>query len=356
MGRNRSINEQLEKIWGIEGLPTTLPEAYIPRPSGFIVAEPKPIYWRGEWQLYYVRKVGLTTHEAGEALARQLGATSYAYYGLKDKDAIAYQHIGVLNPRTTPYRVSLMGGRLLALLVAKNASKPVLGLHGWNSFYIRVRLTASGSHQTSNYKVKRFFPNYYGPQRFGLCSPNSHILGYYLLKGETETLRREVKKLYPQVRGRIPSWLRRLWIDAYRAYVWNKALGEALKKRSLEEAPQATLNCPRVAGVVRVPALPLPALKRRGPSWWEEIVDSILDRHGIPREALASYRPALRPAFSYACTLYILFAKDPEIQTLAFTLPRGSYATIFLRSLFRIDWARDCREVRLPEIPYEYIG
>ena len=338
------VDRLLEKLWGIDAWLPKGPRgvARVPRPWGFLVAEPRPLAWRGEWILYYVRKVGLSTVAAARMLAGALGARSYGFYGLKDTDAVAFQHIGLLGPSRAPRRVELAGGRLVGWLVGVRVSRPQPGLHGWNSFRVVLEPLAGGLECGG----LEWFPNYFGPQRFGVCRPNSHLLGLYIARGDWKALERELRERYPLEAGpprpRLGRFERRIALEALQAYIWNRALSIAVADGLVEEAgpPWATLSCPLVAGRIRAPAASLPSPRRRGPGWWEELVDHVLGELGLPRGSLRGLEPRMRPLLSRPCTGSC--KRRDERLWYVFTLPRGCYATVFLRQLHVIDWAWDC--------------
>jgi tRNA(Glu) U13 pseudouridine synthase TruD len=334
-----SDNLALEKYWGLEWWPPSRrPSARIPRPEGFLVAEPRPLYWKGEWTLYYVRKVNLPTETAARALARRLGAKAYSYYGLKDTNAVAFQHIALLHPRWKPEHI-VVSSSLEAWLISENVSKPVKGFQGWNAF--RIILVGD----ELDCRKPGPFPNYYGPQRFGVCNVGSHEIGILLATGRV----REAERL---LGGRLDTFTREISLQALQSYVWNKALSRALKESwpRVNTPRSGLLSCPRHATNWRMPLLPLPSPVRAGPEWWERLVDDVLSSLGLGRDHLKGLRPRWRPALAVACTSYCFKKEDGEIRY--FTLPRGVYATVFLRSFYRIDWLEECGSRVHPKLTY----
>ncbi len=325
---------RMERSWGIT---EWLHEwerrlATIPRPHGFLVAEPRPILWRGEWTLYYARKVGVSTERAARAIARILGAKKYSYYGLKDANAIAYQHIALLRPERRPPHVEL-GDWLEAWLVADRVSKPERGLHVWNAF--RIILEPKGGSLACRHGYP--FPNYYGPQRFGVCTAQTHEIGALIARGQLA----EAERLQ---RGKLGDFERRIALEALQAAAWNRALARAVREGLIGRSSRtALLSCPRVAGEIRVPALPLPSPERRGPEWWEDMVDEALRSLGVDRRHLKGLKPRLRPAIAQPCTSKCEMRGESAVHV--FTLPRGVYATIYLREAYLIDWAAECRNI-----------
>ena len=299
----------------------------IPRPTGFLVAEPRPVLWSGEWTLYYVRKISIPTHTTGRMLAKALGARSFAYYGLKDANAVAFQHIAVLMPLARPNHVRV-GKKLEAWLVANGVAKPVPGLHAWNSFRIVVEPYSPDVPCRSGYT----FPNYYGPQRFGTCKPTSHLVGLHL-----------ARELSGQAPGRVHGFSRRISLGALQAFTWNRALSLLLAEQEpgLDTGISVGISCPRHARQQRAPALPLPGRRRLGPRRWDDVIDLVLDEMGLSRRNLVGMKQHPRPAILRPCISRCERAGDRLVHL--FVLPRGAYATVYLREAYLVDWLSECR-------------
>ena len=137
---------------------------------------------------------------------------------------------------------------------------------------------------------------------------------------------------------------RRIALEALQAAAWNRALARAVREGLVGLSDRtALLSCPRIAGEVRAPALPLPSPVRSGPEWWEDLVDEALKSLGAERRSLRGLKPRLRPAIARPCTSRC--ARRGESTVHVFTLPRGVYATIYLRESYLIDWAAECRSI-----------
>ncbi|MEB3759222.1 MAG: tRNA pseudouridine(13) synthase TruD [Desulfurococcales archaeon] len=354
------INRVLECLWGIADhnrLPTR-PNAYIPRPEGFIVVEPRPLEIQGDYSLYLVKKKNLTTLQATGLLKSMLGARKVTVSGLKDKEAIAYQYMYVLDPQRTPRKLHAIGRYLEAWLVKTNISEPWKGSHYYNIFRILIRLNKQDIEPSvSQINAIRYFPNYFGPQRFGTCKPDSHISGFLMLRREHDYAYRIE---YPERtgRGRIPDKIVKFMVQAYQSYLWNRALSSLVKTYSIEYIIEnkddigdrvIRLYCPQ--SKIRVPAGVLPSgnISLRE-SLWSQILGKILDQEQAwdLLEEMKKYGVSggIRPILSRPCRSTIKYNNENNVIAI-FSLPRGSYATVYLRELFDLDWVKQCKEVRL---------
>ena len=164
------------------------------RPEDFFVQE-VPLYepsGEGEHVYAEIQKVGLTTFDAINRIARFLDIASrdIGYAGLKDARAITRQVLSI--PGTTPEII--MGLKLPDLTIqwaARHVNKLRLGHLAGNRFAVKVRDVTP----TDVVKLKpivdvlhrRGVPNYFGEQRFGRRGNNDQ-LGAALLAGDNVKL------------------------------------------------------------------------------------------------------------------------------------------------------------------------
>ncbi|MEB3845357.1 MAG: tRNA pseudouridine(13) synthase TruD [Desulfurococcales archaeon] len=337
-------------------LPENLPRAWIPRPHGFLVVERPPIPVRGDRALYLVRKTGLTSVQAGSLLMKALGASLFELQGLKDRHAVAYQYVTLRNPSRTPPHLTI-GERLEAWLIRRNVQPLKPGLHGLNFF--KIKLEFAPPRPNPPQIEPRPFLNYIGPQRFGVCKPDSHLQGLALTQLSLEELAiletsgctiPPSKQYSPGNRARRTPWApgrnrSRLLAEALQAYLFNRALAEAAEQGGGDPgwAAERLVRLPCPSGVtVKVPAGRLPGpWADRGDTGWARLVAGIATREGIPLQALpGGERPPLRAFQALPCRLWYRDSEDAMV--LGFTLPRGVYATVYLRHIVRLDWEREC--------------
>jgi tRNA pseudouridine13 synthase len=347
----------LEYLYGVDPdlLPSS-PEAVIPFPYGFRVVEVGRREWfsRGGSYIYFVRRVGMSSSAAASTLARLSGCSSPGLAGLKDACSVAYQYVSVRCSRRPPELVEAF--RLKAWLAGRGVRLSP-GNHGGNMFRVYFESSSADS-VCSRLEGLSHAPGFYGPQRFGVERPNSHIYALHALKGDLGGLVSEAVYRYPSETRTCPGWYEarlvsepwlharivpRVVLEALQSYLFNAALSEALRRGlspwSLAEAG-TTLPCPG-RGEVRVPAARLPHERlTRSRSVWAKLVSRAAEEAGIPLEMLtyeAGLRPALRPLAYPVCRCKCRRG-GPWDGVASISLPPGAYATIVFRAAAAVDW------------------
>jgi len=355
----------LERLWGIESnafkpLMDTL--VWIERPRGFVVSEPPPLTGpNGSWAVYLVERVGLDTLRAARILAHRLGAEGYTVQGLKDSCAIAYQYMAFRRPRET--LASLTAGGLRAWLLGRRSSPLRPGGHGFNFFRLEVRLEdpALAPSLCRILCRVRWLPGFYGPQRFGIERPNTHIYGLLRLRGEYGSLIAEYATRYPlesparpgdyeskaielarldasplAARGVGPA---RIHLEALQAYIFNRTLSKALS-RGFDIHSLATsripVTCP--TGRVWAPAAYLPPRALSAGGAWAGLVKSVMVEEGLDPGLLSPLPSPRRPLAFPICRLDCRPSESGARILVA--LPSGAYATILLRAVGWVDWLK----------------
>src|SRR5687768_8308956 len=152
------------------------------RPEDFFVQE-LPLYeptGEGEHVYCEIQKIGMTTFDAVDRIARALNVSAYdiGFAGMKDAQAVTRQ---LLSIRGTT-EAAVMGLKIPNLTVqwaARHGNKLRLGHLSANRFAIKIREV----NPTDVVKLrpvldvleKRGMPNYFGEQRFGRRE-NNHLL------------------------------------------------------------------------------------------------------------------------------------------------------------------------------------
>ncbi len=230
------------------------------------------------YRLYGMVKRGLDTIHAVNIVERRLGLKAN-YLGIKDARALTMQHIsipdrGVCDEARISGRIEV---RMMGYLPYPLNSSHLLG----NRFKIKVRGAALEKcrhlAQIGEEALNMRIPNFFGYQRFGSRRPVSHLVGGALVRrGFTEAvdlllsyttseeqpsirearrrlgedslnidvedlpytmdLERLLLAAYKRYRGdpiralrAIPLRLRRILVEAYQSYLFNKTLSAALK-------------------------------------------------------------------------------------------------------------------------------
>ncbi|MEM3566482.1 MAG: tRNA pseudouridine(13) synthase TruD [Candidatus Bathyarchaeia archaeon] len=373
------------------------------------------------------------TFRALEAIAEQLNINPQRIHiaGIKDAKAITAQHIKIKDVKPEDVKnVNIKGIKIIPVgyFQAKLSSYHLLE----NFFKIIIRAishTKSIIHQRIEKIVKEIetaggVPNFFGHQRFGTIRPITHLVGKAIVKGyfrkaamlflakpypfehpESRIAREELHhtqdftkalKIFPEhlryerlmlehlvrkpndFRGafrRLPMKLRKLFPQAYQAYLFNRflsrriALGLPLNtaeigdhivrieitglpsQRLHEIASQAKLskiNSAMASGKMRL-AIPLVGYKQSLSKGVQgEIEKRILEEEGITLESFKvkgmpelSLKGGLRTALTTLKNFKVEeIAKDlanprKNMVRISFTLHRGSYATAFLRELMK---------------------
>lgn len=353
-----------------------------------------PLRSRGPYALYRVCKRERTTLEVQAELAARLGVPQRAvtFPALKDREAIAVQMAAVRG--RGPARIRGRGFEAVRVGEADRPLRPS-DLQG-NRFIVRLRelddLEIERLPVAVATLILRGFPNYFDDQRFGSWSSEAGFIGRPLLLGQAE----EVLRIYlttpmigdpPEARAfkaearawwgnwaamyeraprpsnyrsvltflkdhpvdwqgavrRIPARLRTLWVDAYRAWIWNDAL-----RRIWNSLPHYEIEIRGERFPVPLEPPPgmedlvmLPHRRAQYESPWSEAMASALREEGLTifhfrRGALLEDAPSptRRPVW---CRPRAMDLRDlwPERReaTLVFELPPGSYGTLLLKVL-----------------------
>jgi tRNA pseudouridine13 synthase len=381
-------------------------------PEDFVVEE-IPLYEpSGQGQHVYVRleKRGLSTYQVMQAIARRLGVPPVAigYAGLKDARALARQTLSI--DGVEPEQVAgleLPGVRIL--WVNRHRNKLKMGHLAGNRFSIRVRDVGADAMPVARAVLdvlsRRGVPNTFGPQRFGVRA-NSHRLGLALLRGDDEGFAHEYlghpqDEERPQVRAAraafdagdyaaaLAQWpsslaeerrvlaavvlrggdvrqapraldkkLRRLFVSAYQAYLFNRLLSERMPAiDQLLPGDVAFIHASGAAFVVENAAAEQPRADRleispSGPLFGPK---SLLAEGGPGQRerellaeaglSLAEFRlPGLK--LKGARRPYRIPLSEVEVSwddglKIGFRLPPGGYATEVLREMMKADVAED---------------
>lgn len=160
------------------------------RPEDFFVQE-IPLYepsGQGEHVYAEIQKVGMSTFDAIERIAYELGVSSrdIGYAGMKDTHAITRQVLSIWG--TTEQAVmALKIPNLTVQWAARHVNKLRLGHLAGNRFAIKIRDVDPASVVKLKPVLDRLqktgLPNYFGEQRFGRRD-NNDLLGAALIRGD----------------------------------------------------------------------------------------------------------------------------------------------------------------------------
>ncbi len=300
---------------------------FLRKPEDFVVREiVEPTFLRkfqeGKYALFLVKKRNTTTHEAVRLLA-SLGWRDIGYAGLKDKFSVSWQYMtAAAEPKA--YRT----GSVEAVPVGMS-KKLLMGKLTGNEFVITLHDCAGKENLSSVISELRSngMPNYFGLQRFGAGMEN-HIVGKHVVKREFEkaldVINRSGRR-YSSLDA-VPKGQLKFFVNAYQSWIFNEALNAYMgsnKKPYFRDAP--------VFGYKT----------RLGNSAMDRFVKDICRKERVSgsdfrlSELMLACHGSAREAFVRIAD--IDYAVGSSVK-LAFTLPKGSYATIMLREICKSDF------------------
>lgn len=349
-------------------------------PEDFIVEE-LPLYkpaGAGTHTYFAIRKRNLSTMEAINRIAQELQAPprDFGYAGLKDKNAITTQVLSVEN--IAPERILKIEQPAIEVLWAeRHTHKLRVGHLRGNRFELTLRDISHDALPLVARLMERMVtegvPNRFGTQRFGNKN-DSHLIGKALVKAEWETVVRYMladdalqvdsvarriqqelaRKPVEKVVVSIPYRLRKLYLSAYQAYLFNTVLekrmpylgkflpGDVAVKHS-NGAPflvaDPTVEQPRANALEISPSGPIFGYKMRMPTGDVFTLEtSILAEEGVRleqfRKVVGIRLPGTRRPLRMPIQLHEVSAIDSGTGIcLNFTLPAGGYATVVVEEL-----------------------
>ena len=344
-------------------------------PEDFIVEE-LPLYepsGAGTHTYFAIRKRNLSTLAAINRIARELQVPTrdFGYAGLKDKNAVTTQVLSVEG--IAPERVLRIEQPDIEVLWAeRHTHKLRVGHLRGNCFELTLRDTPHDTLPLIKAVMERLVtegvPNRFGAQRFGNKN-DSHLIGKALVKADWETvlhyMRTEdalqmdavaklARKPAEKMVTSIPYRLRKLYLSAYQAHLFNSILekrmphlgkllvGDIAVKHSngapfLVEDP--TAEQPRADAFEISPSGPIFGYKMRMPTG--EVLDLeavTLTDEGVRlekfRKVVGIRLPGTRRPLRMLIQLHAVAAVEDGVGIrLRFTLPAGGYATVVVEEL-----------------------
>jgi len=395
--------------------------------SVHICMDAHQIFGRGGYLICILIKKGSDTLTAMEKIARHIGVDldRISFAGIKDAQALTAQYIsiGAVSPERA--QINLEDLCLIPIRFSKEkiSTKVLLG----NQFNITVRSIPHNLAETRGRISETWreisdlggVPNFFGHQRFGTIRPITHLVGRFIVKGmfeeavmlflsepgkhESSRAReareylletadfRSALKIFPRTLTyervmlrylskyprdflgalrRLPLKLRRLFVQAYQSYLFNRFLSGRIKKgislnsvrkgdyvmkigeKGLPTGISAKVekeNLRRILSEIEkgkmVLALPIVGFDQELSGGVQgEIEGEILEQEGVQPQDFkiekmleSSMRGGLRRALSPVMNLSFK-TEHSENETMArfkFTLYKGSYATVVLREFMK---------------------
>jgi tRNA pseudouridine13 synthase len=302
----------------------------------------------GSHVLLTVEKRGANTGWVASQLARAAGVSvrDVGFSGHKDRQAVTVQAFSVPSPPGEPLEPILAhsgeGYRVVA--VARHGRKLRPGSHRANRFELRVR-ELRGDRGALEACLQRIValgvPNYFGPQRFGREGSNLRRAREWSMGGEAPRDRSQRAFALSAARSHL---FNEVLAARVRRGDWNELLpGEAVildGKRSFFPASGVEPDLVERAAVMDVhPSGPLPgrgaaastaeafSVEGRALIGESALID-LLVAQGLEHERRSLRLPVRDCRWSV----------DGEDLSLAFTLPRGTFATAVLHEILGDGW------------------
>jgi tRNA pseudouridine13 synthase len=344
----------------------------------------------GDHLIVKLRKQNMTTMEAISKLSNMLHISKnrIGYAGNKDKRAVTEQHISIQG--VTQEDVNQVFTDEFELEVVGRNGHIGLGNLDANRFEITVRQLNLPVDDLKDRSMKIVdemdskFPNYFGKQRFGSARPITHQVGRLILQEnyeeavwtyiakpydqeyksirkirdelwETREVEDAAEKFPEQYRyekallyhltknpgdykgaiKRLPDGLQQLFIHAYQSWIFNRVLSRLIEDGWYEPEYEIPLVGYKTD------------LKDGKP---ENMIEEILEEENVSQEDFRLQNfPDLRSegtyrrAFADFRNFDILGLEDDDLNmnmnkmTVKFDLPKGAYATVFLREIMKND-------------------
>jgi tRNA(Glu) U13 pseudouridine synthase TruD len=286
-----------------------------------------------------LEKKGIDHFSAIKEIATQLEIPNrqISYAGSKDKIAHTCQRISIESPDLRKVK-NFSHPNIILKNFKWNKRKIKLGYLDANHFKITLRdLDKKDAIKiSSQIRKTKFFPNYFGPQRFGINNSNIPI-GKALIKRNFDKalklIEQDSKRKIPSLKI-IPRKNMLMYVNAVQSLIFNEIVSQALEEKiNLEQKGQQN-------GMLAGYKMKF-SQGRLG-----EIEQEILEKHNLTLEDFnITEIPFLRIKGSYRKA--IIPIQDLEVETsddeefsgskkinLEFTLPSGAYATTFLENFF----------------------
>lgn len=300
-----------------------------------------PLSGEGEFLFVQLEKTGHTTAHVLRELAGQLGLRDrdLGVAGLKDRHAVTTQWVSL--PGKAERRLgdfALDGVRVLD--TTRHGNKLGMGHLRGNRFVVRVRGaagTAAQAEATARELAQRGVPNYFGPQRFGLGGLNAEE-GLRVLRGES-------RLRDPRVRRFLTTSVQSMLFNRFLSLRLERGLfaallaGDMAKKHdtggvflvedAAAESPRAARGEVSATGTLfgrKVKPLTLEAGTLEGEA---------LTTFGLTPDAFQTRKGDRRLTRVFPEALSV--TPEDDGYTLAFTLPKGSFATSVLREVMKTE-------------------
>ena len=268
---------------------------------------------KGKYNLFLLRKKGITTHHALKIISKKFGVSKIGFAGLKDKHAITEQYITMLNGNDFKERnIELIKVGTTDKMLSKG---DLIG----NEFTITLHDCKTKNLPKIVEEInKKGVPNYFGPQRFGIRGDN-HKIGKHIVKRNFEKalkmINRQYRKSYKEL-SQVGKERLKFFVNAYQSWLFNKMLAGYVKKQKYFRG-----------------FLPLVGYYTKDAKIIKQI--SITRENFRINELKFSVKGGKRKAFIKTSIAYTIIIGNSA--KLRFILPAGSYASVVLKEVCKYD-------------------
>jgi tRNA pseudouridine13 synthase len=308
-------------------------------PEDFVVEEviDLPQSKTGKYTYFSLRKKGLNSEEAVQKIAAFLKKPRkmFSYAGNKDKQAVTLQYGSFSGGMSD---ISLQG--IDVKVFGKGDEAVHLGRHSANKFVITIRNLSSSDLEAFQKRLAEMrqdnfrFVNYFDAQRFGRGNAEAGkamikkdfsgavqlITGY----NEIGEYLKEHQKDFVGALRRLPQKTLQMYIHAYQSKLWNLLAEKSASKKNIK-LPLIGFGSEKLSKEANE------LLKSEGISIRDFIIRQLpVSAEGYERELYAQAE-----GFEIAATGDDELNEGKSKITIAFTLPKASYATIFIKNLFQ---------------------
>jgi tRNA pseudouridine13 synthase len=330
--------------------------AELPGSGGRLKTEPEdfrveelPAYLpsgEGEHLYLWIEKRGHDTAWVAKALAHHVGlpVTEIGYAGMKDRHAVTRQLFSL--PARVEAKLADFAAEGVTVHWAKRHGNKLRSGHlKGNRFEIRIRGATRPEQAEPILRAlqQRGVPNYFGEQRFGRARQNAEF-GKLLIRGE-------------RLPARPDRFQRKLYLSAFQSELFNRALAERISAGTFARALAGDVMKKLETGgefvcedpVVDQPRVDAFELSPAGPMFGPEMTAAqggvaeaerrLLEAEGVTLsdfqrgrgETQGARRPYRLPLRELSVT------REGDDVRVAFELPRGSYATVVLDEVMKLE-------------------
>jgi len=314
---------------------------------------------KGSFYVYKLVKENLNTHNALRIISQKLNISQkdIGYAGLKDRRAVTIQYISIPSSINLEkdYDFSDDNSLLQLIRVGFRNERIYPGCLSRNKFEIVVRdLDSLVVERFKDGNLPSYYINFFGEQRF---STSNNLIGKCMIKKEykealdfmlatfssrdKEKLEREIDNCngnYLHAILTVDKKLLRLYLHAYQSELWNKAALKYLERKGIKEL----LELDDLLSIY----IPMIGFDIDGEGIVVEIVEKIMELEGLnSRDLILRQFQGLgleggnRSLVNKADDAKVIDINDDEFNSgknkiiLSFKLPKGSYATEYIRQL-----------------------